>query len=124
MQEYIAQYPVWLQAWVLWMALMNLSAVGFVIHRVEARWVLGAFVAAGFTMEMLFQYNGFNRLLGLAHVIFWTPLLWYLWHRRRNWFGVGGVFSIWLTALFATDAISLVVDYIDAIRYALGDRGA
>ena len=120
MLEHILRYPLWLQAWIAWMGLVNFTAVLF-LRRVEARWALAAFAGAGIFMSILVELNGFNRLLGLGHVVFWTPLVVYLarrrWHLERD-----GTFSRWVTVLLATNTLSLVVDYVDVIRYLLGDR--
>ena len=38
------QQPLWLQPWLGWMGLINMTSVAFLKQR-EARWVLGAFTA-------------------------------------------------------------------------------
>ncbi|HWP67003.1 MAG TPA: hypothetical protein VNO26_13975 [Candidatus Limnocylindria bacterium] len=113
-------YPAWLQLWIAWMGLVNLASVGFLRH-VQARWVLGAFLAAGALMNLLYATNGFNRLLGLGHVVFWTPLVVYLWRQRPEL--QPGPLRAWLSAVLATNTTSLLVDYADVARYLLGDRG-
>lgn len=69
----------------------------------------------------LFELNGFNRLLGLSHVIWWTPLVLYLL-RRLSGTEFSSPFGRWVRVLIATNGLSLVVDYIDVMRYILGDR--
>ncbi len=117
---HILQEPLWLQAWVLWMGLVNAAGVLFWRHR-EARVVIGVFLGNLVFMQLLYTANGYNRLLGLSHVVWWTPLLVHLWRRgvplRRE-----SVADRWLAALFATNALSLVIDYVDVVRYLLGDR--
>lgn len=121
MMDHILGYPLWLQAWIAWMGLVNLTAIVFLRH-VQARWALAAFGSAAIFMEILFRLNGFNRLLGLAHVVFWTPLVVYL-VRERPRLEWGSAFSKWVTVLLATNLLSLVIDYSDVIRYVVGDRG-
>jgi len=118
--EHIAREPVWLQAWIYWMVFMNTASLLFV-RRAEGRWVLLAWVLSVVTMNRLFEAFGYTRILGLAHVIWWTPLVLYLF-RRRAGFG-GGVFGGWARWLVITNAISLAIDYVDVARWALGDRG-
>lgn len=120
MIEYILGYPLWLQVWIAWMGLVNFGAIVF-LRRVQARWALAAFASAALFMEVLFRVNGFNRLLGLAHVVFWTPLVVYLL-RERPRLEPGSAFTRWVTILLATNALSLVVDYCDVVRYLMGDR--
>lgn len=119
MLEHMLNYPGWLQVWIAWLGVANLSSVLF-LRGVQARWVLVAFLGAGTLMSILFAVNGFNRLLGLAHIVFWTPLLIYLWRERTSLPPDG--FRAWITMVIATNATSLVVDYTDVVRYLLGDR--
>lgn len=121
MMEHILRYPLWLQAWIAWMGLVNSAAVVFLRH-VQARWALAAFVGAALLMQTLYTLNGFNRLLGLGHVVFWTPLVVYL-ARQRPRLEPGSAVRVWVTILLVTNVTSLVVDYIDVIRYLLGERG-
>lgn len=119
MMERMLDYPFGLQLWIAWMGIVNLASVLF-LRRVQARWVLGAFLGAGALMNVLYAVNGCNRLLGLGHVVFWTPLVLYLWrqHPRQQ----PGVFHSWLSVVLATNVASLVVDYADVLRYVLGER--
>jgi hypothetical protein len=102
------------------MILINTASLIF-LRRMEARWVLGAWLCNFVFMSVLYELNGYNRLLGLSHVIWWTPLLVYLFRRRAR-LSPDPPFRLWIQVLFLTNAISLVVDYIDVIRYAFGDR--
>jgi hypothetical protein len=112
-----------LVAWVLWLVVVNSASIVFVRAHREARWVLAAWLVNFAVMSLLFERFGFVRLLGLAHVLVWTPLLVYLWRRlpdvRRN--RGGGAFRAWLGALMVSNAISLVIDYVDVVRYLAGD---
>ncbi len=120
MLEHILAYPLWLQAWLAWMSLVNGASILFLRH-VEARWTLAAILAAAMLMQLLYAINGFNRLLGLAHVVFWTPLVVYLvrqWPRLKP----SPALRAWVAAVIATNSLSLVIDYLDVIRYLLGDR--
>jgi hypothetical protein len=73
------------------------------------------------TMQALFGLTGFNRLLGLSHVLWWTPLLVYL-ARQRPRLVAHTTFSRWVGILLATIALSLILDYLDVARYLFGDR--
>lgn len=109
-----------LVAWVTWLMVVNTASVLFVRRRVEARWVLAAWLVNFALMSGLFAAFGFTRILGLAHVLVWTPLLIYLWRRSPGAQG-GGAFKIWIVALFVSNAISVAIDYVDVARYVLGD---
>jgi len=116
----ILQEPWWLLLWLGWLGLVNVASIAFWSER-EARWVFGALVGAFVAMQVLYQMNGYNRFLGLAHIIFWTPLLVYLYRQLRNVVGPR-LFETWLRILMATNGVSLVIDYVDVFRYLGGDR--
>ena len=111
--------PAWVQIWVTWLALINSASIIFAFSRVEARWVLVAWVVAFTGVMTLFAIFGFERILGLGHIIAWTPLLIYLYRRRGDIFLTHGS-GIYLHLLFLTNAVSLAFDYVDLVRYFLG----
>ena len=103
--------------WVLWLMVVNSAAV-FFLQRVEARVILGVWLVNAVLMTGLAELNGYNRLLGLSHVVTWTPLLIYLWGRRGQ-IGGSSLVERWIRVLFVTNLISLVIDYVDVGRYLL-----
>lgn len=119
MMTLIAQEPWWLSSWVYWLIAINSLSLFFAFTRNEAHWVLTAWLGNLIMMPMLFEAVGYVRLLGLTHIVFWTPLVVYLW-RQRSEFG-----SSWsgryLWVVLATNSASLIIDYIDVVRYLLGD---
>lgn len=113
--------PAWLQIWVLWLIVVNSAAI-FFLRRKPARVVLVAWLVNALLMTVLAELNGYNRLLGLSHVVVWTPLLVYLYRRyRQGEIGVSSIFDRWLKVLFVTDLLSLFVDYADVVRYLVGN---
>ncbi len=134
----IIEGPIPVLLWVGWLMIVNLLSLAFWKHR-EARVIFWAFFANAIFMSFLCEINGYNRLLGISHVIFWTPLLVYLFRRLpsidlivRFWQwgrvlrripiidrSVG--FWQWVGVLMVTNAASLVLDYIDVVRYILGE---
>jgi hypothetical protein len=120
MFEQIAREPFWLQAWIGWLILVNTASV-FFLRRAEGRSTLLAWIASVLTMGWLFESFGYTRILGLAHLIWWTPLVIWLF-RRRAGFGEGA-FGGWARWLLLTNSASLAIDAVDVARFALGDRG-
>lgn len=116
--EHIQQEPLWVQVWINWMVFINLAGLAFVRARVEPRWVVAAFLCSAMFMSYLFEIHGFQRILGAAHIVFWTPLLIYLFLRRGE-IGRKGVTAVYLHTLFATNAISLIIDVIDVGRFVV-----
>ena len=113
--------PLWLQAWIGWMILVNFVGAIIFIRKPEAKWVLATFICVGIFMNWLYALYGYQRILGLAHVVFWTPLLVFLWMRRRQW-DLSNLSGKWIVVLFATNLTSLIIDYIDVARYLSGER--
>jgi len=72
-------------------------------------------------MGWLFRQIGYVRLLGIVHVILWTPLFIYLLSRAKN----GEMtlpFRLVIWIFVVTLAVSLAFDYVDVMRYLLGER--
>ncbi len=119
MPQHILQQPLWLQLWIGWLVVINF--VGLIYwRRTEARWIVGTMLINVVLMNLLFFEFGYTRILGLSHVICWTPLLVYLWSRRSE-IDPATHYGKYLGLLFATNLLSLLVDYVDVVRYLLGD---
>jgi len=73
-----------------------------------------------FTRSLFHKY-GYTRILGLSHIIFWTPLLAYLW-KTRNANPKRKLTGLFVKIAIAIIFISLLFDYTDIIRYIMGDR--
>jgi hypothetical protein len=85
-QADVAKQPQWVQYWMdIMVVVLGVFAAPFSFVRVEARWILAGFLAGAGTLMALYSQIGYSRLLGLAHVIFWTPVLIYLVRRRAQW---------------------------------------
>jgi len=119
MMTLIAQEPWWLSSWVYWLIVINSLSLIFAFTRNEVHWVLTAWLGNLLMMPMLFEAVGYVRLLGLTHIVFWTPLVIYLW-RQRSEFG-NSWSGRYLWVVLATNSASLTIDYIDVVRYFLGD---
>jgi hypothetical protein len=73
------------------------------------------------TMMIMYWLIGYVRLLGLSHVLWWTPLFAWLLPLLRTE-RPAGRFRIWVYLLVASDLASLAIDYVDVFRYLAGDR--
>ena len=125
LEEAMALQPEWVMMWVY-----VLVAGAFVAPVVLLIWkasrkagiiTLVASLLAGFGVQMIFDAMGYVYLLGLPHLILWVPIVAFLmsqqargdmpnWPRRIIWF---------ITAIIC---ISLVFDFIDVVRWILGER--
>ncbi len=112
--------PNHVQLWLMLLLFFNLVVPLFYLHRVEAQVVLGALLSSVVIMTVLTGLSGFTRLIGLGH-IFWVPLLYFLWTRLGQT-PADEMFGVWIRILIGVNAISLVIDGIDVLRYIAGDR--
>ncbi len=124
LQEAIVQQPMWVQWWLYWLVAGTLIApLGLLIWR-QAR-IAGiatilASLVGGFGVQLLFDRMGYVKLLGLPHIVLWTPLAIYLILLLRRALPTYARWLVWL--ILATILISLAFDYTDALRYLLGNR--
>ena len=112
--------PLPWQLWLMLLVTVNLVIPLFYIDRLESQVVVGVFVASLVLFSILTARVGFTRLLGLGHIL-WVPLLWFLW-TRLDQNPPHDLFGIWIRTLMTLNAMSLVIDAIDVIRYIAGDR--
>ena len=113
--------PTPVRLWLLLLVTANMVIPLFFLGRLEAQVALATFLASVALMTALTAISGFNRLLGLGHV-FWIPLLWFLWTRIGET-PSDTFFGLWMRVLIALNALSLVIDTADVIRYIAGERG-
>jgi hypothetical protein len=112
--DVLAAQSMPMKAWLAWMFAINLSSVFFLRH-IPARWVLAATAANVISTQLLLTLYGTGHHLSLPHVVFWTPLLIYLFSRRNALMG-WSPFGVWCVVLFLTDITSLVLDYAAVIK--------
>lgn len=119
-----ATQPAWLQIWFAWLVgILFLAPVTLAAMR-QSRAMglvcLGAALLTAVVMPWLYDLWGYVRLLGIGHVVLWTPLLIWMWPRLR---GLNGAARVVAWVFFLTLGASLIVDYIDVLRWLLGERG-
>ena len=116
----VLKMPIYVQLWLMLLVALNMIVPLFFLARLEAILVLAAAMAGMIAQTVVTAYSGFTRLLGLGH-IFWFPLLYFIWI-RLDMIPADDFFGIWIRVLMTLNALSLVIDVIDVIRYATGDR--
>ncbi len=108
--------------WNLWMGLLGLINIGgglLYIRTMEGQLALLCMMAAFVIMWVIYIKKGFVRLLGLGHLIAWTPQV--VWYSQVVGDAVGG-FQYWLISVIVLNGLSLAIDFVDVIRYSLSDR--
>lgn len=123
--EAIALQPAWLGIWISILFagafILPLSLFIWKSSRMTAVFCVIASVLGAVGVDTMYNQMGYVKLLGLPHVIVWTPLAIYLALQIRR-----PDLPSWpkriMMVILAVIAISLVFDYIDVIRYAIGER--
>lgn len=141
--DHIALQPALVQNWIQFMGLVNMAALlffvvglgrgllglrgpegAFKLYYWEGMVMLVAAAISSVFMEYLFAEYGYVRLLGLAHVVFWTPVVvWLALRLKSGAIPIKSVFGGYIALLVATNTGSLILDFMDVGRYLLGDTG-
>ena len=112
--------PLGWKLWLMVLVVHNMMVPLFYLGRLEAQVVLGAMLAGMGLMTLITARAGYTRLLGLGHIL-WIPLLAWLWTRLQG-IPAGDIYGFWVRSLIVVNAISLVIDTVDVIKYIAGDR--
>ena len=116
----IFRLPIGVRLWLMLLMAVNLVVPVIYFERSEARIVLLTFLASFLLMVLITRTSGFTRLLGLGHVL-WVPLVLFLVSRLDS-IAVGNAYGVWIRSAIALNSVSLVVDLIDVVRFARGER--
>ncbi len=109
-------WPVWLG----FLVAVNVAGPIYFFEALEAKVVLGAFLAGAALMTAIFASKGFVRLLGIGHIA-WVPMVPWLW-ARLDQVGPGDLLGYWMIAVMALNSLALIIDAIDVLRYVRGER--
>ena len=126
-----ATQPGWLLAYLTVLVAANLGAVFFIAKRTDKGWrprfeaiaIIVAFLLAGSFMDYLYAQFGYVRLLGLAHIVFWTPVYAWIFIHRKD-YAATPYFAKFVVFYLVMGGISLFIDTIDVARYLLGETGS
>lgn len=107
------------RVWCVWLVAVNAACLYFITH-IEGQVVLAVTGLAVVIQTLIYQRNGFVRVLGSAHVM-WIPM--FAWMATRmDTISSDPQLSTWLLFLLATNTVSFVVDLVDTARYLSGER--
>ncbi len=119
----------WVRNWLWYLNVIFLVSLAF-WDQPESHWIMWAYLAAGpFLMGQAMWQRGIGKLLGLAHLIPWVPLLIALDMRlftdilgpRIEYVGNQN-FYIYLLVMIASLVICLAFDLYDVVRWLKGER--
>ena len=120
--EMTANSPRWVLIWVNVMVIILALAIPFSFSYREARWILLGSVLGMLGTVAAYGLFGFTRLMGLGHILFWTPTLIYI-ITVRGWKTYHKtLFSRWMILAAIIIGISLAFDVVDLLRWILGER--
>ncbi len=108
----LMQQPVWIPIWLFFLMIINVASLGF-WHEPLAKIILITFMISAMLMMGLYSRFGFEKILGLGHIL-WVPLLVYVLIQFPT---VETFFKIYLVVLSISIAISLLFDITDVWKY-------
>ncbi len=115
----LLRMPLYAQIWVVMLGIVNTLPAIYWLQHAESRVILIIFIANLVLMLIITARFGFRRILGAAHFL-WYPLIVYLLAR------IDGVqdsdMRAWIVVLMAMNAVSLIIDTVDVVRWIRGDR--
>ncbi len=124
-EEAIATQPGWIFWWLnalfLGAYVLPVSLLIWRATRITGAITVAASFASGYALNLMFNSMGLVRLLGLPHILLWTPLVIYLIAQLRRpdipklprWI---------MIIIIGFLLVSLAFDYADLMRYMLGER--
>ncbi len=124
-EEAIATQPEWIFWWLnalfLGAYVLPVSLLIWRATRITGAITVAASFASGYALNLMFNAMGLVRLLGLPHILIWTPLVIYLIAQLRRpdipklprWI---------MIIVIGFLLVSLAFDYADLMRYILGER--
>ena len=108
----LMQQPVWIPIWLFFLMIINVASLGF-WHEPLAKTIFVTFMISAMLMMGLYSRFGFEKILGLGHIL-WVPLLVYVLMQLPI---VEASFKSYLVVLSISIAISLTFDIIDVWKY-------
>ena len=113
--------PVWVQIWVgVILVPVNMASLAFLFERDGG---IVAILAIGGLLPNLFlmiKQRGLSKAMALSHVLVWMPMIFWILLRMIGGFSDG--FMTYLIVLIIIDAISLLFDISDAVKWLRGNR--
>ncbi len=120
--------PLWVQIWVgVILVPVNMSTIFMLLQENGKGWFILTLSMGGMVpnLYLMFKERGFSKAMAFSHLVFWIPLLYFLF----IWIGLAMIMVpedklfIWhLVILFVVNAISICFDLKDSWQWLKGDR--
>lgn len=112
--------PVWVQVWVVFILVpVNMASLLFIFEPMGMWIAFLANIAMMMNLPVMIIDRGFSKMMALPHLVPWTVLIAILIIARPE---ATGLYDSYLWVLMATNIISLLFDFPDAIKWLAGDR--
>ncbi|MEP3345628.1 MAG: hypothetical protein ABJN34_12315 [Litoreibacter sp.] len=113
--------PMWVQIWmVVWLVPVNAASIFFIYEPYGILIAFLAIIAMLLNVPIMLIERRMSKTMSLPHLPFWTPLvLLILWMYPD----LSTTYGAYLWVLAATNIVSLAFDFVDAYKWASGDRG-
>lgn len=108
----LMKQPARIPIWVSVLMVVNMASVVF-WNEPLAKVIFAAFMMSALLLMGLYARFGFERILGIGHVL-WIPLLAYILAQLNK---AENGFQVYLIVLSIFIGISLILDIIDAWKY-------
>jgi len=108
----LSQQPIWIPIWVFFLMVINVASVVFWTEPL-AKIIFAIFMISAMLMMALYSKYGFEKILGIGHVL-WIPLALYLLTMLPV---ADATFNNYLIVLLISISISLAFDIVDVWKY-------
>lgn len=111
--------PLWVKVWLLILGCANIASLAFLWQ--PSGVLVAALVFNGIILSKVavIYSGGLSRLVGIGHIVGWTPLVLMLAFARPE---ASGAYDVYLTLLLVVNSISLIFDFNDLRLWLNGDR--
>ncbi len=108
----LVKQPILVPLWVFVLMCVNVASIAF-WNESLAKVIFTTFMVSAVMMMGLYSLYGFEKILGLGHIL-WIPLLLYILTQLSN---IEGAFLSYLIILSVSITVSLVFDTVDTWKY-------
>jgi hypothetical protein len=124
MNAQLAVLPGWVQMWMNWMMFIFVASIFFMWRHKGARWTLLSFIISMPVGMLVFHLSNTVHLLGIVHLLLWTPLLAYMLLKevKSDGFKFQSPYGVWAMLLMTTIMISLLFDIRDIVLVGIGQK--
>ncbi len=114
------KYRTTIKIWLMALVISNFIAPLLFLDRLEAKVMIVMSLVAMVMGMIIFKIYGMKRLLGLMHLP-WLIALYFLLTKLLET-GIVDNYTGWVALATTFTMISLAIDIVDVIRFALGDH--